>query len=246
MSIASDYSVPQRGKWVDTRSDRGDIFYPEETKIRQITPEQEAAVDEVAYEFARHRLALDKEQQTRWPLVIGFTGWKGSGKSTLARRLAADIGYDVAGFTDPLRAAVMMLGGLYSEAFEKPNKDMPHIRLGGATPRQAMLAIGIAVRGLNRGMLINKMRDRIAGLDAVAQVRGIQWRGYVIDDIRLPEEGALVRQYGPVLRLSRPGLPQPVDLDYVVDDVKTDAWIDTTDLDKAYREIRLYVEGWKP
>jgi hypothetical protein len=118
-------------------------------------------------------------------MIIGFTGPIGCGKSFAARHLVNNYGFTVHKMAGPLKSMMRAIG-LADEHIEGRLKEVPCDLLCGKTPRYAMQTIG-AEWG----------RDLIGGELWVNLWRATLPPGRVVcDDIRYPNEAAMVRFLG--------------------------------------------------
>lgn len=134
-----------------------------------------------------------------------------AGKTTLALGLAGH-GFLRLRFAGPLRA---MLAALMREqgaaeddithALDGPGKEQACAWLGGRTPRHAMQTLGTewGRRCMAPDLWLSAAERRLR--EALASGRSV-----VLDDVRFPDEAALVRRLGGLLvRVDRPGAPAP-------------------------------------
>jgi hypothetical protein len=129
-------------------------------------------------------------------MIIGFTGPIGCGKSFAARHLVNNHGFTVHKMAGPLKSMMRAIG-LADEHIEGRLKEVPCDLLCGKTPRYAMQTIG-AEWG----------RDLIGGELWVNLWRATLPPGRVVcDDIRYPNEAAMVRFLGGlVVEVRREGI----------------------------------------
>ena len=130
------------------------------------------------------------ERGTHRHQLVGLLGRAGSGKSLAADYLIERHGYvrtKIAGGVKTMLRSV----GLTYEQLEGSEKELPLAMLGGQTPRMAMQTLGTEW-GRNTiwsGIWLNLWRTEVEAL-LKAQKR------VVVDDLRFPNEVALVRELG--------------------------------------------------
>jgi dephospho-CoA kinase len=135
-------------------------------------------------------------------MIIGITGLKGSGKGE-ASNVLMDLGYHRMKMAGILKSMLLALGLSESE-IEGEKKEVPCDLLGGKTPRWAMQALGTEYgRNLiHPDLWVNAMRHKLK-----IHTKVFHWRSIVIDDIRFPNEVALIKEFsGQMWRVVRPGL----------------------------------------
>lgn len=131
-------------------------------------------------------------------MILGLTGFKGSGKSAVADALL-DRGFIRLRMAGILKDMLRVLG-LTDAQIDGAEKESPCELLGGKTPRWAMQSLGTE---WGRVLIVpdlwtRAMRHRLRAQQIGASV--------VIDDIRFPNEAALIREFdGAVWRVTRPG-----------------------------------------
>lgn len=131
--------------------------------------------------------------------LVALCGPIGSGKSTAARHLCETHGYARTRFADPLKAMLRAVG-LTDRHLDGDLKAAPCELLGGQSPRHALQTLGTE---WGRDMIhpdlwtMLWLRQAQPLLDAGRRV--------VVDDLRFPNEAALVRVLGGcILRLDTP------------------------------------------
>lgn len=131
--------------------------------------------------------------------LLGIAGRAGAGKSTAAQVLV-DAGWHRVKFADPLKDMLRALG-LPDRHIEGDLKEVPCALLGGRTPRYAMQTLGTEW-GRNliaQTLWLDLAQRRIE--NAISAGRSV-----VVDDVRFPNEAALLRRLGgSVLRIDRDG-----------------------------------------
>lgn len=125
--------------------------------------------------------------------MIALVGPPGVGKTQAAKALCALVGaYERHSFADRLRDCVRFALGMADAQTRGDAKDKPLVRLGGATPRDFLVAVGEACRAVYAETWIDALAQRTRGRDIV------------IDDLRHANEAYWVRsQGGVVVRLVR-------------------------------------------
>lgn len=132
-------------------------------------------------------------------LVIGISGKRGSGKSLLCDVYLKPRGFHVFSFADPLKEDVRRAYGLSKEHTDGNLKETLSSKLGGATPRAAMIAEGELRRRFSESGLywVKKLFD-----DKIKLLQEHAWA--VISDVRFKNEASYIRQQGGYLiRLER-------------------------------------------
>lgn len=142
--------------------------------------------------------------------VIGLTGWGGSGKSTAAEMLVEDHGFTRVSFAGPLKRMVFTLdpiitddGQRLSQIWELHQGDERHIKTWYPEYQRILRTLGTeCVRAEDEDFWVRAMGNRLeADVD------------YVIDDVRLPNEAALVKTLNPdgLWNIYRPDMEAPSD-----------------------------------
>lgn len=133
--------------------------------------------------------------------IIGLAGKIGAGKTTAAQYLVEKHGFERIRFAGPLKNMMLALG-LTSDEVDGILKEQPCDLLGGKTPRFAMQTIGTE---WGRDIIDEKLWIR-AWRRAVETTTPGAW--IVADDVRFPNETAIIRELGGVLiRVDRPSAP---------------------------------------
>jgi Deoxynucleotide monophosphate kinase len=131
--------------------------------------------------------------------LIGLTGRAGSGKSTAAAYLVERHGFTRTRFAGPLKAMLRAMG-LSEREIDGDLKEAPCARLCGRTPRQAMQWLGTE---WGRDMIHPDLWTELWKQDAEKIVA--EDGRVVVDDVRFPDEVALVRSLGGyVLAITEP------------------------------------------
>ncbi len=135
--------------------------------------------------------------------VIGIQGAMGAGKSTVRMHLVKEYGAKWLPMAGPLKGGLMGMGATQDEIYGS-KKAEPNELWGGKTNRFAQQAIGtewgrntisqdIWVNCVHR-QIMDAMRDGIKGQEPLL---------IVIDDIRFPNEAAMVEEFGGELWMIR-------------------------------------------
>ena len=136
------------------------------------------------------------------PVLIGLMGSMGAGKSTAAKHLVAKHDFLRLRMAGPLKAMLAVLG-LSEDEVDGPLKMEPCALLCGRTPRHAQQTIGTEWG-----------RDMIGAdlwVNATARQVRASSQPVVIDDVRLPNEVAMIRALGgEVWLVRRPDSEPPV------------------------------------
>lgn len=132
-------------------------------------------------------------------MIYGITGPARSGKDTLANLLVNRRGFTRVALADPLRVMVATLTGMtFQQMLDSPEKELPHPRLGGVSPRRAMQTLGTE---WGRDLVWNNLWIEHA-MDKAQAADG----PVVIPDVRFENEAAAVRaRGGKVIHMVRPG-----------------------------------------
>lgn len=136
--------------------------------------------------------------------VIGLMGALGSGKTTVAKHIAATRGYLRLRMADPLKDMLLALG-LTRAQVDGDEKETPSPILGGRTPRFAMQTIGTewGRQIIHPDIWVNAMAHKIGHLGVLPPADPRRPNGVVIDDIRFPNEVAMVERLGGLLAVIR-------------------------------------------
>lgn len=122
--------------------------------------------------------------------LIGVTGRARAGKDTLAQILGY-YGYARVALADPLRRVIASLTGMtFEELVNSPDKELPHPKLGGVSPRRAMQTLGTEWgRDLIwQDLWVTHAMDQIAHHPRV-----------VIPDVRFDNEADAIRSRGGII-----------------------------------------------
>lgn len=136
--------------------------------------------------------------------VIGISGKAGHGKDAVAVILQQNLHgvTPILKFAQPLRDILCTLLDCSDEDIEQDNfKSTPIEWLGGITPRQIMIAIGDALRGLNEDFFLLYIKKQIDDL--------VEFQTGIISDCRFKNEANFIKGIGGhLVRVNRKiGLP---------------------------------------
>lgn len=139
-------------------------------------------------------------------MIIALCGAAGAGKTTVAQHLVATRGFTRLRFADPIKDMLRAMG-LHDAELDGGLKETPTPLLCGHTPRHAMQTLGTEWGRdcVGAGLWVAVMAARLERLalelaPALPQV--------VVDDVRFPNELALLRDRGAlVVRVDRPDAP---------------------------------------
>lgn len=139
------------------------------------------------------------------PRLIGIMGLKRSGKSTIARYLCERYGYAELSVADPLKRGIQAMFGLRDEQVYGDAKEVPD-PFWGVTPRSLLQCIGHELMrdqlpavcpsitsGCGRSVWARTLERRLNVLLGLTTTR------YVVQDVRYPDEIAVILERGGVL-----------------------------------------------
>jgi hypothetical protein len=136
------------------------------------------------------------------PPLIGIVGAHTAGKTTLAAALARDHGFFRLPFSQALKEMLLPLGLSRDDVDgSSAQRNQPHPKLGGKTPRFALEALGVnwGRTLISPDLWVNALRDRIE-----ASRRG--GHRIVVDDVRFENEWQMLLEKRAVLvRVRREG-----------------------------------------
>jgi len=127
--------------------------------------------------------------------IIVLTGIAGSGKTEIARYIEREYGYMRIPFSKPIKDMLHSLG-LSSGDVSGSLKEVPCMRLCGATPRKAMQKLGDWGRELNPDFWAMLWRNDVTFYSS----------NVIVDDCRYANEVAMAKSigYATVFRIVRP------------------------------------------
>lgn len=182
-------------------------------------------------------------------LVLGISGKRGTGKSLLCNPYLKARGFEIFAFADPLKEDVRRAYGLTKEHTDGKLKELACPKIGGKTPREAMISEGELRRRFSENGLywVSRLYDRIKNLPKDTLV--------AISDVRFKNEAAYIRHFGGyIIRLERdPKLniykgqiddPSETELDdYNFDKVLTaDRNVNPQDLERFAEDLKTWSE----
>lgn len=133
--------------------------------------------------------------------IIGVMGAKGSGKSELSKHLTSKHGFIRIRFADALKDMLKNLG-LTEAQVDGDQKEEPLPFLCGKTPRWAMQSLGTewGRNLIGQDIWVHATQQKILSLSM-----GRKSRVIIIDDMRFPNEVAMIREMGGMVwRVRRP------------------------------------------
>ncbi len=143
------------------------------------------------------------------PPVIGICGAMGAGKSAVAKELA-DKGYARISMASPLKNMLLTMGLTDADVHgPQEHRSRPSPFLGGKSPRHAMQTLGTqwGRKLISQDLWVNAVQEQIIRHQtkcAAAGTRGKkQCVGVVVEDIRFPNEWAMVQRLGGAVWLIR-------------------------------------------
>jgi len=156
------------------------------------------------------------------PLLIGLSGKSGSGKSTAAAYLVARHNFVEVAFADRLKqVAAMMFNFNWRQLYGDQQDEVDQVLW--RTPRECLQRLGDLGR---------ELWPEIWVAHTVKQVSKWLERGHavVVSDVRFLNEAKALKQMGGVLvRLVRPGSPNPAGLPEHASELELDDWTDYWD-----------------
>lgn len=122
-------------------------------------------------------------------MIIGLTGKKGCGKSTVGRIIAEEWNYGIKSFATPIKLMLSAMG-LSSDELYDPQKKEEIIPEFGKSPRELMQLLGTEF-----GRTLVSQNIWVSSLERELE----EERNYVVDDVRFPNEAAMIRARGGVI-----------------------------------------------
>lgn len=124
--------------------------------------------------------------------IIALAGYIGAGKSEVAKHLVDRHGFVLVKFASPLKNMLKSLG-LTHDHLEGHLKTEPTELLGGQTPRFAMQTLGTE---WGRKLIADDLWVRAWRATVVRTMQAHGTAGIVVDDLRFPNEAAIVEEMG--------------------------------------------------
>jgi len=143
---------------------------------------------------------------TNFP-VIGLVGASGAGKTTLAEMLEAE-GFVRIAMAKPLKDALKAMGLTKQDLYgPQAHRAAPSAFLCGKSPRYAMMTIGTewGREMIGEDIWVNAVQEQIIALIAGRTRTKKPIRGVVVEDVRFPNEWAMIeRMQGQLWMVRRP------------------------------------------
>lgn len=147
-------------------------------------------------------------------MIVGLTGRKGCGKSSVAKIFRDRLGYEILSFASPIKDMLRVLGLGDAELFDPVIKEIP-LDEYGKSPRELMQILGTEFGRelICQNIWVTALEKRID--------RNLN---YVIDDVRFPNEAAMIHANGgKVVRVVRPDSDDQAALDAHVSETGLDS-----------------------
>ncbi len=131
-----------------------------------------------------------------YPALIGLTGAAGAGKTEVGKWLDKCAGYDRMAFSTPIKIMLQRIGVPYENLYGSlDEKNKPLNMLGGRSARYAMQTLGTE---WGRDTMCSDLWVGIWRHNYIKAARrdGCLHRFIVVDDVRFPEEVAILRGLG--------------------------------------------------
>ena len=134
-------------------------------------------------------------------MIIGVAGYKGSGKDTVANVLQTNFGFKKMSFAQPIKDLVHHTFGidqaiLSGDNGERIHREEPMPGWFYLSPRDMLQKIGMAFRNeIHKDVWIKILENKIKNIT----------QNIVIPDVRFKNEVEMIRRYGFVVGVHRPG-----------------------------------------
>lgn len=160
-------------------------------------------------------------------MIVGLTGRKGCGKSSVANIFRDRLGYEVLSFASPIKDMLRVLGLGDAELNDPVIKEIV-LDEYGKSPRELMQLLGTEFgRALVRNSIWVTALEKRIDPD----------KNYVIDDVRFPNEAAMIHANGgKVVRVYRPMQEEEAEDNHI-----SEAGIDSEQIDYELRNSSCYV-----
>lgn len=119
-------------------------------------------------------------------MIIGLTGKKGCGKSTVGRIIAEEHNYGIKSFATPIKNMLSAMGLTNDQLYDPDLKEV-EIEEWGKSPRELCQLLGTEFG--------RELVSPSIWVTALAKKLDPD-RDYVIDDVRFPNEAAMIRSKG--------------------------------------------------
>ena len=160
-------------------------------------------------------------------MIVGLTGRKGCGKSSVANIFRERLGYEVISFASPIKDMLRVLGLGDAELNDLIIKEIV-LDEYRKSPRELMQLLGTEFgRALvDKNIWVTALEKRID-----------PDKNYVIDDVRFPNEAAMIHANGgKVVRVYRPMQEEEAEDSHI-----SEAGIDSEQIDYELRNSSCYV-----
>jgi len=161
-------------------------------------------------------------------MIIGLTGRKGCGKSSVANIFRDRLGYEILSFASPIKDMLRVLGLGDAELNDPTIKEIP-LDEYGKSPRELMQILGTEFGRelVSQNIWVRALEKRIE-----------DGKNYVIDDVRFPNEAAMIHaRGGKIVRVYRPAQEEAAAKDKHV----SESGLDSEQIDCELRNSSCYV-----
>ena len=157
-------------------------------------------------------------------MIIGLTGKKGCGKSTVGRIIAEEHNYGIKSFATPIKNMLSAMGLTNDQLYDPKLKEVV-IEEWGKSPRELCQLLGTEFG--------RQLVSPSIWVTALAKQLDPD-RDYVIDDVRFPNEAAMIKSKGgKIVRVVR-------ETDNSDDEHISEAGLDSEYIDYEIRNISCY------